>query len=216
MACNSGSYIFLYLKMRHRPWDEDSHKACKPDDSFQWYNFFFFHFLFIWCQKYAPRPIIFPAVVCKSSKLKGFIFLTHHSKTMSCRTVASNWECEGGHTQPSSGLRLKQSQVTGVRAVAPVCINSHCLVKKAGLLYVSVTAPACFDQLGFLQYSAWDTCRQQQDEAASPSPVNTSTVSVFAWLRSYKMLLQNSFLEPFARRLGLMVYSLPDRPSGSR
>lgn len=62
-------------------------------------NFFFFfsffHLLFIWCQKYAPRAIIFPVAVCKSGELRGFIFLTHHTKTMSCRTVVSNWEYWG-------------------------------------------------------------------------------------------------------------------------
>lgn len=34
----------------------------------------------------------FPLAVCKTRKLRGFIFLTHHTKTMSCRIVVSDWE----------------------------------------------------------------------------------------------------------------------------
>lgn len=43
--------MFLYLKMRHRPWDVDSHKAWEPDDGFQWYKFFFFFISYLYDAK---------------------------------------------------------------------------------------------------------------------------------------------------------------------
>lgn len=42
--------------------------------------------------KICSQGYRFSVAVCKSGEQRGFIFLTHHTKTMSCRIAASNRE----------------------------------------------------------------------------------------------------------------------------
>lgn len=82
-----------YLKVCHRPMIVDPNEACKPDDSFRGIiSFFFFSFLIYMMPKICSQGYHFSVAVCKTGELRGFIFLTHHTKTMSCRIVVSNWE----------------------------------------------------------------------------------------------------------------------------
>lgn len=154
--------MFLYLKMRHRPWDVDSHKAWEPDDGFQRYNFFSFSFLIYMMPKICSQGYNFSCGCLQKRRAKRIYLLDPSHKD---NELQNSWcptgSAEGGHTQPSSGLHLKQSHVTGVRAIAPVCINSHCLVKKSGITVHQCHVSGLFWPAGtscFLQYPALDIC----------------------------------------------------------
>lgn len=102
--------MFLYFKMCHRPMNKDLYKACTPGDSFMGIHSFSFPFLIYMMPKKCSQGYHFSVAVCKSGELRRFIFLTHLTKTMSCRIVVSNrGGTEGGHTQPSLDLLLKNA-----------------------------------------------------------------------------------------------------------
>lgn len=100
------------------------------------------------------------------AKLESFIFLTHHTKTMSCRIVVSNWEDRGwAHPpilRPPSKARI-MLQVE--RPITLVSSNSRCLSQKPvhvcwlqGLLYASLWLVLTKPGFRFLQATVLDIC----------------------------------------------------------
>lgn len=130
-----------------------------PLRGFIWFDFFVV--VLLWCQKRAPRPIIF----CGWWKeLRGFILLTHHAKTMSCRVSVS--DCRWAH--PAILRPPSRDRITLQVRDPFFCIDSGCLAKKPvhvcclqGLLYVRVTSLARFGPArasGFWQCTTLDLC----------------------------------------------------------
>lgn len=77
-------------------------------------------------------------LVCKSGKLRGFIFLTHHTKTMSCRTAAPTGSTQSRHTQLSQGLPLNAESCYRWSDPLLLSISILCgFVKKKETLHVT-------------------------------------------------------------------------------
>lgn len=93
----------------------------------------FFSFLIYMMPKICSQDYHFSVPVCESRELRGFIFLTHHTKTMSCRIVVSNWEDWGWAHPAVLGPRSKgRIMLQAEKPITPVCISSQCLCKKPG------------------------------------------------------------------------------------
>jgi len=161
---------------------------CKPDHSFRGIISFFFPFLIYMMPKICSQGYHFSS--CKKKEeaesKEGFIFLTHHTKTMSCRIVVSNWErTEGRAGAPSRPrafppskdrlmLQVRDPLLSSVSTLAAALIKAgaahvvcrdYCMsVLYLWLVLTSSGGPRVSDM-----YAAFDIQRwQQRDKAASP------------------------------------------------
>lgn len=153
--------------------------------------------------KICSQGYHFSASVCKSGGLRGFIFVTHHTKTMSRRIAASDWEDrEWAHPavlrRPSKGgLMLQVRQARRPLLLSAPALSASLSEKplharrSLGLLYVGVTSRVSDGKRHSISAAG---------QSGSP-PAVSGAHRLRAWRRSHKLVL----VGPGARANGLLT-----------